>query len=179
MTQSREESTITRETIPVRNAGLVLVNNYLTMLFVRLGLTNDQGFIEPEMQLRSVHYLQYFVTGLTHTEEHLLPLNKVLCGLALPQPVADGIIISDEHKDLIDGLIKAMIGQWSVIGDSSVDGFRGNWLVRDGLLSEQEDRWELTVEKRAYDILLQRAPFSFSIIKYPWMDKPLHVNWPF
>jgi len=179
MTLTKDESTITKETIPVRNAGLVLINNYLTMLFVRLGLTNDQGFIDTEAQLRAVHYLQYFVTGLTRTEEHLLPLNKVLCGLALAQPVADGIIVTDEHKDLIDGLIKAMIGQWSVIGDSSVDGFRGNWLVRDGLLSEQEDRWELTVEKRAYDILLQRSPFSFSIIKYPWMDKPLHVNWTY
>ena len=179
MTLSGEESTITKETIAVRNAGLVLVNNYLTMLFVRVGLTNDQGFIDTEAQLRAVHYLQYFVTGLTRTEEHLLPLNKVLCGLALAQPVADGIIVTDENKDLIDGLIKAMIGQWPVIGDSSVDGFRGNWLVRDGLLSEQEDRWELTVEKRAYDILLQRSPFSFSIIKYPWMDKPLHVNWTY
>jgi len=179
MTQSGEESTITKETIPIRNAGLVLINNYLTMLFVRLGLTNDQGFIDTEAQLRAVHYLQYFVTGLTHTEEHLLPLNKVLCGLALAQPVADGIIVSDEYKNLIEGLIKAMIGQWPVIGDSSVDGFRGNWLVRDGLLSETEDRWELTVEKRAYDILLQQSPFSFSIIKYPWMDKPLHVNWTY
>jgi hypothetical protein len=179
MTQSREESTIIKEAIPVRNAGLVLINNYLAMLFVRLGLTNDQGFIDTEAQLRAVHYLQYFVTGLTRTEEHLLPLNKILCGLALVQPVADGIIVTEEHKDLIEGLIKAMIGQWPVIGDSSVDGFRGNWLVRDGLLSEQEDRWELTVEKRAYDILLQRSPFSFSIIKYPWMDKPLHVNWTY
>jgi hypothetical protein len=30
---------------------------------------------------------------------------------------------------------------------------RGNFLVRDGLLSEEQDKWELTVEKRAYDIL--------------------------
>jgi hypothetical protein len=179
MALSKKESTIIKETIPVRNAGLVLVNNYLAMLFVRLGLTHEQGFIDAEAQLRAVHYLQYFVTGLTHTEEYLLPLNKVLCGLALSQPVADGILISDEHKDLIDGLIKAMISQWPVIGQSSVDGFRGNWLVRDGLLSEQEDRWELTVEKRAYDLLLQRSPFSFSIIKYPWIDKPLHVNWTY
>ena len=99
--------------------------------------------------------------------------------MPISQPVKDGITITDEQKELIEGLINAVINYWPAIGQCSIDGFRGNWLVRDGLLTEQDDRWELIVEKRAYDLLINRSPFSFSIIKHPWMKKPLHVTWPY
>jgi hypothetical protein len=177
--KKKESSSIIKDAIPVRNAGLVLINGYLPVLFERLELIKNKAFVDVVSQSHAVHYLQYVVTGLSCTEEFLLPLNKIICGLPLSFPVEDGIEISDTHKNIIEGLIKAMISHWSQIGESSINGFRGNWLVRDGLLTEQDDRWELTVEKRAYDLLLQRSPFSFSIIKYPWMDKPLHVNWPY
>jgi len=97
----------------------------------------------------------------------------------LSYPVKEDIDISEKEKNIIDGLISAAISHWPRIGKCSVDGFRGNWLVRDGLLTEQDDRWELTVEKRAYDLLISKSPFSFSIIRYPWMPKPLYVTWPY
>jgi hypothetical protein len=168
-----------KEGIVVRNAGLVLVNNYIPVLLERLGIVGNKTFLSLDDRTRAVHYLQYVVTGLRTTEEHLLPLNKVMCGLPLAHPVEDGIGISEEHHNIIEGLIIAMIGHWPSIGDNSVYGFRGNWLVRDGVLTELGDKWELTVEKRAYDILLNKSPFSFSIIKYPWMDKPIHVSWKY
>jgi hypothetical protein len=176
---NEELSTLAKEGIPVRNAGLVLINNYLPALFERLGITQNNSFMDVMAQLRAVHYLQYVVTGFNNTEEFLLPLNKVICGLPLEQPVEDGIEISEDHIKIIEGLIEAMISHWPAIGASSVYGFRGNWLVRDGLLTEQEDRWNLTVEKRPYDLLIDHSPFSFSIIKHSWMDKPLHVNWAY
>ena len=99
--------------------------------------------------------------------------------MTLAQPVLYGIEIGENDKNLIEELINAAISYWPEIGSCSIPGFRGNWLVRDGLLTEFEDRWELTVEKRPYDLLISHSPFSFSIIKYPWMPKPLHVNWPY
>jgi hypothetical protein len=165
--------------IAIGNAGLVLLNNYIPLLFERLGLVHDKKFIDPAKQTAAVHYLQYTATGISHTEDFLLPLNKILCGLPLPQHVIEGISVSEEHKEIIEGLIKAVISHWPAIGSSSIDGFRGNWLVRDGLLTERDDKWELRVEKRAYDILISKSPFSFSVIKYTWMDKPLHVTWPY
>jgi len=164
--------------IPVKNAGIVILNNYLGMLFERLALINNKTFVNESSQTAAVLYLQYIITGLSTTEENLLPLNKVLCGLPLAYPVNTGIIISAENKNLIESMIQAAIAYWPAIGHCSIDGFRGNWLVRDGLLVEQEDKWELTIEKRAYDMLIHKSPFSFSIIKYNWMDKPLHVIWP-
>ncbi|WP_264563992.1 contractile injection system tape measure protein [Flavobacterium sp. N3904] len=168
-----------KEGIAVRNAGIVILNSYIVMLFERLKLVLNNQFSSTENQINAVHYLQYVITGLSKTEETFLPLNKVLCGLPLTHAVPDGIEISNDNKQLIDGLIKAAISYWSAIGDCSIDGFRGNWLVRDGILVELADKWELTVDKRAYDVLINKSPFAFSIIKYPWMDKPLHVIWPY
>jgi len=137
-----------KEGILVRNSGIVLLSSYIGILFDRLHLTTDKKFTTTFDQINAVHYLQYLITGLSSTEETLLPLNKVLCGMPIAHTVPNGIEISEEEKKLIDGLIIAAISHWSVIGNCSIDGFRGNWLVRDGLLLEMEDRWELTVEKK-------------------------------
>ncbi|WP_158992501.1 contractile injection system tape measure protein [Mucilaginibacter sp. L196] len=177
--QKNDTLILAKAGITVKNAGAVLLNNYIIMLFERLGLINNKNFANSTAQAEAVHYLQYVITGLTQTDESLLALNKVLCGLPLAEPVHDGINISPANVKLIDGLITAIIGYWPAIGQCSVNGFRGNWLVRNGLLVEQEERWELTVEKRAYDLLINKSPFSFSIIKYPWMVKPLHVYWAY
>lgn len=174
-----ESASFPEEGVPIPNAGLVLLNNYFLMLLDRLGIVKDKAFISDSAQLDAIHYLQYIVTGLTETEESLLTLNKILVGLPPNVPVKSSIEMSEDQKQLIDGMIQAAIHHWTAIGDTSTNGFRGNWLVRDGILRETEDRWELTVEKRAYDILMLKSPFSFSIIKLPWMEKPLHVTWPF
>ena len=174
-----ERISIPTEGVRIPNAGLVLLNNYFLMLLERLNLVADKSFKTTEDQLNAVHYFQYVVTGLTQTEESLLTLNKILSGLSPDAPIRESIEMTENEKNLIDGLIKSAIGYWSAIGDTSVNGFRGNWLVREGILRETEERWELTVEKRAYDILLMKSPFSFSIIKLPWMQKPLHVTWAY
>lgn len=175
-----QQHSLSQGSVSVRNAGIVLINTYLPTLLTRLGLLIEQKkFANADAQLSAIHYLQYLVTGLDHTEESLLPFNKLLCGIPLSQPVKDCAGISAEQKALIDGLITAVIGHWPAIGKCSVDGFRGNWLVRDGLLKEKEKQWELTVEKRAYDLLIHKSPFSFSVIRYPWMEKPLFVNWAY
>jgi len=165
--------------IAVRNAGIVLLNSFIVMLFERLSLVKDNNFTSIENQKNAVLYLQYVVTGVSETEDSYLALNKILCGLSVTDSVHAIIEISQENEILIVGLIKAAVSYWSAIGHSSVEGFRGNWLIRDGMLTELEDKWELTVDKRAYDLLINKSPFAFSIIKYPWMHKPLHVIWPY
>jgi hypothetical protein len=177
--EKNEPSPTLKGGISVPNAGCVLINSYVSILFDRLGITENRNFPSKDAQQKAVHYLQYVVTGLSNTDEPYLTLNKVLCGLPLFQPVINGIDISGSDHELIEGLINGVIKHWPAIGNCSVEGFRGNWLVRDGLLTECEDKWELVVEKRAYDLLISKSPFSFSIIKYPWMNKPLYVSWPY
>ena len=175
--QNQILSSVIKGSIIIKNAGLVLMNSYIPILFDRLAVFKNNQFLNTATQLDAVHYLQYVVTGMSNTAESFMVLNKVLCGLAIQEPVQAGIIITNAQQQLIEGLINAVIAHWPAVGSSSISGFRGNWLVRDGLLTEQDEKWELTIEKRAYDILINKCPFSFSLIKYPWMNKPLHVNW--
>lgn len=168
-----------KEGIDVKNAGLILINHYFPMLFQRLGLTDGHRFYLPDKQADAVHYLQFVATGLTETEEHNLALNKVLCGVPIREPVKNKIEISSKEIELVEQLLRAMAGHWNAIGSTSTEGFRGNWLIRDGLLIEHEEKWELIIEKRAYDLLINQSPFTFSVIKYPWMGKPLYVKWPY
>ncbi|CAM1367366.1 conserved hypothetical protein [Tenacibaculum sediminilitoris] len=177
MNTQRNDKLTTGVTVP--NAGIVLLNSYFLMLFERLSLVKINQFISENTRLDAIHYLQYLATGMTKTEESLLALNKIICGVSLSEPISEGIEISNKDKNLIDGLLTSAIGYWGAIGDTSIEGFRGNWLVREGILREEEDRWSLIVEKRPYDVLMLKSPFSFSIIKLPWMVKPLHVTWPF
>ncbi|WP_339752464.1 contractile injection system tape measure protein [Algoriphagus aquimarinus] len=165
--------------IALPNAGLVLLNSFFPTLFERLGLIQNGKFIDEYSQSDAVQYLQFLATGNSGAEETFLSLNKILCGVPISSPLKTSISITPEYSELIDGLIKAAIGHWPAIGDTSVDGFRGNWLVRDGILIEHQDHWVLMVEKKAYDILISKAPFSFSIIMFPWMEKPIHVDWPY
>ncbi|MEZ4873946.1 MAG: contractile injection system tape measure protein [Flavobacteriaceae bacterium] len=165
--------------IAINNAGLVLLNSYFSILFNRLELVANGNFTSHENKLHAVQYLQFLVAGKTGFEEHFLVLNKLLCGIRLEEPVPLDYTISEGNKELIGSLIDAAIGHWPAIGNSSRDGFRGNWLMRDGLLQEEEAHWTLTVEKRPYDLLINKSPFSFSIIKFPWMPKPIKVQWPY
>jgi hypothetical protein len=164
--------------IPINNAGLVLLQGYIKPLFSRLELTENDVFVSDSAQRRAVHYLQFLVTGDTQTPEHYLTLNKLLCGIALDTPLESSIDISDAEKELCHGLLSALIGYWPAAGSTSIDGFRGNWLVRDGSLADAKDHWDVTVERRAYDLLLARSPYSFSVIKLPWMEKAIYVTWP-
>lgn len=165
--------------VAVNNAGVVILHSYMTALFERLGLTANNNFIDKKSQEEAVSYLYYVGSGVQNISEKFFVLDKVLCGLAMNEPITEKINITPEQKNLIDGFLEAVINYWEAIGKSSVDGFRGNWIVRDGMLTEKEDRWELIVKKRPYDILLNRSSLSFSIINFPWMAKPLHVTWPY
>jgi len=163
--------------IEVKDAGIVILNAYFPTLFKKLGLQKDNQFISPAQQTEAVQYLEELATGTTTKDDSLLSLNKVLCGLSVTTSASTDFTPTSDQRTVIEGLISAAIAHWPSIGSTTINGFRGNWLVRQGTLVEKSDSWELTVERRSYDVLLDRSPYSFSTIKYPWMTKPVHVIW--
>ena len=162
----------------VPNSGIVILNAYMPIFLARLNLLEDGKFKTLEGQHRCVYLNNYLATGEWGAKEHDLHLSKVMCGLNPSDVVEVGGTITPEEKNLAESLISSAIAHWPAIGSSSVDGFRQNWLVRDGSLMDRGDEYDLNVQKRAYDILLSRSPFSYSIIKFPWMTKLIYVTWP-
>ena len=171
------EHTPCTEEIWVMNAGLTIAAPYLPQLFSRLHLTGKTGFKSGADAQRGVHLLQYMLNESSHSPEYQLILNKLLCGVKPGKPVIAGVIITEEEKKIINGLITGMIQNWKILGKTSVKGFRESFFMREGKLVLNDDHWELYVEPKPFDMLLDRIPWSFSYIKYSWMDKVVNVNW--
>ena len=109
--------------------------------------------------------------------EHLLPLNKILCGLQPEIPVKRDIDLLQTEKDAVDGLLRAMIAHWTAIGNTSVRGLRESFLQREGRLRLTDGAWQLLVQSRAFDMLLDRLPWGFKVTKHPWMNAAVYVEW--
>lgn len=168
--------------IYIGNAGLVLIGPYLPALFERLGVlgTTEDGktrIVGLEDGSRAVHLLQYLVDGRLDAPEHELALNKLLCGLPTAQPVEPRIEPAKADLELCDGLLTAIIANWTMIKGTSVAGLRETFLQREGRLVHIEGRWDLTVQRRTLDVLVDRIPWSFSIVYHRWMAEPIHIAW--
>lgn len=167
------------DTIYTGNAGLILLHPFIPYGFKRVGLVNDEGFVNREAQHRAVHLLQYMATGKEEHAEHELALNKILCALPLEEPVPAEILLTAEEKQLCEELLKVVIQRWEKMNNSSVEGFRAAFLQRDGALWEKEGDWWLRIEERGYDLILQTLPWGIGMIKAPWMEKTIYTEWAY
>jgi hypothetical protein len=170
-------ATALQEGIHIVNAGQVLAAPFLPRLFSMLKLTENEKFISMATANRAAHLLQYMVTEATQTPEYDLLLNKVLCGISTSLPITAGIDISDNEKTIIEQMLASMVQHWKILGNTSVAGLREIFLQRQGWLSLTDDGWHLQVHPGTFDMLLDQLPWSISIIKHGWMDRPLRVSW--
>lgn len=161
----------------IRNAGMVIIATYAQRLFSILELTKDGQFISEEATQRAVHLLQYAITGATATPEYQLTLNKLLCGIHGGKPIARGIDITDKEKDTIEQMLNGVIAHWKALGKTSIAGLRQTFLQREGSLHFEDDAWHLHIPSATFDMLLDRLPWSFAMIRFPWMEHPLQVTW--
>lgn len=161
----------------LRNAGLVIVAPYIERLFGLLDITRNGAFISDETRQRGVHLLQYVITGQEATPEYLLVLNKLLCGVPAALPLEPGIAMTQNEKDTIEQMLKGVIAHWRAIGSSSIEGLRETFLQREGCLYYEAEAWHLKVPQGTFDMLLDRLPWGYKLIKFSWMAAPLNVTW--
>lgn len=170
-----------RDPIYTPTAGLVLLGGYVQRVFAALQLTAHSSFVDEAARIRAVHCLEYLAWGTTQGTEPDWVLSKMLCGVPLDQPLPPCDGLDSATCELLDSLLRAVIEHWKTIGNTSVTGLRQSFLQRAGRLTTKEsdlsDQWQLKVEPRAFDMLLDRLPWSYSTIKMPWMAGALHVDW--
>lgn len=171
------DAAVPGEALQVTNAGQVLAAPYMPQLFAMLQLTADGQFVSEGAAQRAVHLLQYMVDGSTDTPEHLLTLNKILCGVPIDVPLARDVFLTDKERQTVESMIQGMIQNWTAIGTTSVGGLRESFLQREGRLKLKDDHWHLLVAARAFDMLLDRIPWGFATIKHAWMHHIVHVDW--
>ncbi|MEO5998619.1 MAG: contractile injection system tape measure protein [Chitinophagaceae bacterium] len=165
------------EKIIVENAGLCLIANYLPGFFKRMGYLENKLFKNKGIANRALYILQNMVTGNAKSPEYLLQLNKLLCGFDVADTIIGSIRLTKKEIEEADNLLSSVIENWKQLKSTSLDGFRGSFLQRKGILFQKESSWTLQVEKKGYDLLLNTIPWGFGLIKLPWMKKHIMVEW--
>lgn len=163
--------------IIVENAGLCIIVPYLSALFNHLGYLENGNFKNKVFNNRALFLLQHIATGRQRNPEYLLQLNKLLCGLEAEEPAARYQPLTKKEKAEADDLIRSVIRNWKALKATSIQGFRTSFIQRKGILSDSENIWTLQVEKKGYDVLLDSIPWSFNLIKLPWMRKAIQAEW--
>lgn len=165
------------EELFVGNAGLVILWPYLNRFFENLGLVEEKAFVDVVAQHRAVGLLQFLCDGQSEPVEYRCGLNKILCGLKWDAVLDFGEAVSETEAEVCEGFLQAVIANAPILGEMSVDGFRGTFLLRKGIIRSGPGSWQLQVERQAYDILLEKFPWNWAVVKLPWMRWAVGVEW--
>lgn len=166
------------ETFYIKNAGLVLLNPYLFYFFDGLGLLNSERKFESEdAACRGVHLLQYLVTGETATEEQDLVLNKILCGLDISESIPFDVELSSYEIEECIILLETVTTRWEALKTKDINAVKANFLNREGKLTHAGNGWNVYIERETLDLLIDKLPWPISIIRQPWIDEIIYVEW--
>lgn len=168
------------EALTVGNAGLCLLAPWYVRLFAMLGWLDEERkkFRNTASKVRAVFLLQYTVCGEEREwREAELAFNRLLTDLPENVPLPGRLPLTDEERQTADSMVTGVKANWPQMDGTSVEGFRGSFLLREGTLEQEEERWLLTVEEKAYDILLETVPWGFRQIRLPWLKKHVQVRW--
>lgn len=161
----------------IPNAGIILLHSFLVRFFDVLELLEGSDFQSEETRQKAIHLLHFLATGEESMPEYQLVLPKFLCGMPLNLPLSHQAQFSEEEKEECEGLLEAVIRNWGALGDVSIDSLREGFLQRQGKLSKRDTGWLLQVEQQTLDILLDKLPWGIGIVKLPWMEELLRVEW--
>lgn len=179
---SRDENSLqepdeTMKTVFIGNAGLILAHPFLKELFRRANCLDKNGQFLSSKQFYAIHLLHFLGTGEEQAMEHELTFEKFLCAVPLGMPIERKVDLLDQDKIQCNDLLKAMISNWSALKNTSPEGLRQTFILREGKLDLQKSPTKLYVGRKAFDVLLDKLPWSISVVKLPWMNDLLFVDW--
>jgi hypothetical protein len=167
-----------KEGMFVSGAGVVLLHPFLTELFSSAGLWSKAGWASEISQHQAAQMIAFIAFGNTDLPEYEMSLPKVMTNIPVSEPLDMRIDLPEKYQRLAEELLTAVIGHWTAIGNTSIDGLREGFIQRQGKLFIKDDNWHLTVESKTQDILLNRLPWGISFIHLPWLaPSTLQVKW--
>ena len=166
--------------IPISNAGLVILFPFLPMLFMRLNMLSQdrRDFNSNESKVRAIFILQHLMASEDREyDEKDLFLNRLLINYPFNEPLPKRMELNQDELNTIDSLLETAKTNWSKMRNTSIRALQESFLNRAGFIEKTEREWVLTVEERAFDILLDSIPWSYKLVRLPWMENILKVNW--
>lgn len=164
----------------IPNAGLCLLAPWFVRLFDMLGYLDSEhsAFKDTPSKIRAVFLLQYLVYGeeRQYKESDLL-FNRLLTDIPVTIPLPKSLSLSEKEKETADGMIAGVKANWQKMDGTSINGFRNSFISRNGVMNRPNDHWVITVEEKAYDIMLDTVPWGFRQIRLPWLKTFIQVVW--
>ena len=74
-------------------------------------------------------------------------------------------------------MLNGVIKNWEKIGNTSIDGLRETFLMREGVLRKTEENYSLFVKKMPFDVLLSTIPWNISMVQNAFMKYRIIVDW--
>lgn len=167
----------TKNSLFIENAGMVILWPFFTFLFEKLELLKGNSFVSQDAAIRASYILQYLVTGHQNFNEQGMAFNKFLCNLPHNTLLPPITALTEPEKELCHELLINAISRWEIIHNTSIEGLRESFLLRFGKLEWHDEHLTLHVEKKSFDILIDKLPWSISVIRLGWMKDPIDVYW--
>lgn len=174
------EEAVQPDYISVTNAGLCLFAPWIIRLFGMLDLLAEdrKDLKDMDARIRAIFILQRLVTAeQRECKESDLAFNRLLVACPFNVPLPKSLELTDKEIETVESMLAGVKANWPKMANTSVGGFQRSFIERDGQLEQQEGKWVLTVENKAYDILLDSLPWSYKMIRLPWLKKPISVSW--
>jgi hypothetical protein len=173
----RKSYSIDLKAVYVQNAGMVLAHPFLPQLFAITGCLDERKQLLPGKQQEAIQLLHYLATGEEPDREFNLTFEKYLCGLPLETPLTQLTEIRLADKQECDEVLRSMVSFWPALKNTSPDGLRQMFFHRSGKLDLHTSPHKLYIERKAQDVLLDKLQWNISIVKLPWMNDLLFVEW--
>ena len=87
------------------------------------------------------------------------------------------ILPTPEMDQLIDELLASVIEHWSKLGNTSSEGLKNTFLIREGELLMKNGFYYLNIKEKSFDILFSYIPWNYTAIKLDWMSTLMFVEW--
>lgn len=160
----------------IRNAGLILIHPFMKTFFEHCELFDPetQQLIDPEM---CAHLLHYIATGTTNAPEYDMAFEKFLCNIPMNQTINRHIKLSRKHKTQAKNVIESVQHNWNPMKKSSAALLQNEFFQRSGKLVVTNHDYTLTVERKTQDILLEKLGWGIGLVKLPWKEKFMFINW--
>lgn len=174
--EQKDEEIISDEGQYVQNAGLILIHPFMKTFFEHCDLLDKKTnqLSDPEL---GAHLLHYIATGKINAPEYDMIFEKFLCNIPLHQPINRHIKLSRKHKAQVKNLIESVQHNWSAMKTSSAELLQNEFFQRPGKLVVSDHDCTITVERKTQDILLERLSWGIGLVKLPWKNQFMFVNW--
>ncbi|WP_294317119.1 contractile injection system tape measure protein [uncultured Chryseobacterium sp.] len=177
----QKNTTVNEEAIPedgqyMLHAGLILIHPFIKTFFEHCDLLDPKTLqlLDPEL---GAHLLHYIATGKTNAPECDMVFEKFLCNIPVHQPISRHVKLSRKHKIQAKNVIESVQHNWSPMKNSSIGLLQNEFFQRPGKLVVTDYDYTLTVERKTQDILLDKLAWGIGLVKLPWKEKFMYVNW--